>query len=74
MLYSCIKLSPVIVGIVCATVAVYWGRRVADRRIERVTTARRRVAELVARCDAENALVSAGDERGLSGDFPPAAL
>ena len=59
----------VIVGTVCVAVAV----RMADRRAERIEAQRRRLAGLAARADEQNRLVMAGDERGVYGEFPPAA-
>jgi hypothetical protein len=63
-----------IAGVIGLIAAVYWGRRVADRRAERVEAERRRLAELVARADAQHRMVVEGDERGVFGEFPPAAI
>ncbi len=59
----------VIVGAVCVAVAV----RMVGRRVERIEARRHRLAELAARADEQNRLVMAGDERGVYGEFPPAA-
>lgn len=59
----------VIVGSVCVAVAV----RMVDRRAERIEARRRLLAELAARADEQNRLLMQGDERGVYGEFPPAA-
>lgn len=69
-----VKFWPVLVAIVGLIVAVYWGRRAADRHAERVGAERDRLAGLVARADEQNYWVLAGDERGVFGEFPPAAV
>ena len=43
--------------------------RADDRQLER----RRRAAEIRARADRQHAAVLAGDDRGVYGDYPPAA-
>jgi hypothetical protein len=63
----------VIVGSVCVAGALRWAHRVADRRAERIEAQRRRLAGLAARADEQNSLVMQGDERGVYGEFPPAA-
>jgi hypothetical protein len=63
----------VIVGSVSGAVAVRWAHRVADRRAERIEAERRRLAGLVARADEQHRLVMQSDERGVYGEFPPAA-
>jgi hypothetical protein len=47
--------------------------RRAQRRAERIEAQRRRLAELAARADEQDRLVMQGDERGVYGEFPPAA-
>jgi hypothetical protein len=59
----------VIVGAVCVAVAARW----AHRRAERIEAQQRRLAELSVRADEQNRLVMQGDERGVYGEFPPAA-
>ena len=63
-----------IAGIIGVIVVVHWGRHAVDRHGERVEAERRRVAELVARCDERNAWLFAGDERGLYGEYSPVAM
>ena len=63
----------VIVGTVSVAVAVRWAHRVADRRAERIEAQRRRRAGLAARADEQHRLVMQSDERGVYGEFPPAA-
>jgi hypothetical protein len=67
-----VKMWPVIVGVVGLIVAAYWGRRVADRHVERRAAECRRVAELVARADRQHNWVMQGDPRGTYGDEYPA--
>jgi hypothetical protein len=59
-----VKFWPLIVGVIGAIVAAYWGRRFADRHAERVEAERRRLAGIVARADQQHAWVLAGDPRG----------
>ena len=59
----------VIIGAVCVAVAVRW----RHRRAERIEARQHRLAELAARADEQNRLVMQGDERGVYGEFPPAA-
>ena len=63
----------VIVGTVCVAVAVRRAHRVADRRAERIQAQQRRLAGLAARADEQHRLVMQSDERGVYGEFPPAA-
>ena len=63
----------VIVGAVCVAVAMRRAHRVADRRAELIEAQRRRLAGLAARADEQNRLLMQGDERGVYGEFPPAA-
>ena len=63
----------VIVGAACVAVAMRWAHGVADRRAERIEARRRRLAGLAARADEQNRLLMQGDERGVYGEFPPAA-
>jgi hypothetical protein len=51
--------------------AAYWGQRVADRHAARVGAERRRLAGLADRADKQHALLLAGDERDVFGEFPP---
>ena len=44
------------------------------RRDDRAVAARRRDAELCARADRQHALVLAGDDLGVYGQYPPAEL
>lgn len=69
-----VKLWPVIVGIVAVVVAVYWGRRAAARHAERIAADRRRLAGLAARADQQHEWIMGGDERGVYGEFTPAAM
>jgi hypothetical protein len=69
VLVALLTVWAVIVGAVCVAVAV----RMAGRRVERIETRRHRLAELAARADEQNRLVMQGDERGVYGEFPPAA-
>jgi hypothetical protein len=64
------RLIAAVVGMFCA---VHWARRVADRHAERVEAERRRLAGLVARADEQHEWIRSGDERGVWGEFPPAA-
>jgi hypothetical protein len=63
----------VIVGSVSVAVGVRWAHRVGDRRAERIEAQRRRLAGLAAQADEQHHLVMQGDERGVYGEFPPAA-
>lgn len=69
-----VKLFWWIVGIVGVVAAVYLVRRAVDRHAERVEAERRRLAGLVARADQQHRWVLGGDERGVWGEFPPAAM
>jgi hypothetical protein len=69
VLVALLTVWAVIVGAVCVAVAV----RMVGRRVERIETGRHRLAELAARADEQNCLVMQGDERGVYGEFPPAA-
>ena len=64
----------VIVGTVSVAVGVRWARRIAGRRAERIETQRRRLAELAAHADEQNRLLMESDDRGIYGEFPPAAI
>jgi hypothetical protein len=72
-----VKLFWWIVGITAVIVvvvkAVKWGRRAADERAARIEAERRRLAELAARADEQYRLVMQGDQRGVYGEYPPAA-
>jgi hypothetical protein len=63
----------VIVGTVSVAVGMRCARRVAGRRAERIEAQRCRRAELAARADEQNRLALRSDERGIYGEFPPAA-
>jgi hypothetical protein len=69
VLVALLTVWAVIIGAVCVAVAVRW----AHRRAERIEARRRRLASLAARADEQNRLVMHGDERGVYGEFPPAA-
>jgi hypothetical protein len=64
----------VIVGTVSVAVGVRWARRIAGRRAERIEAQRRRLAELAAHADEQNRLLMESDDRGIYGEFPPAAI
>jgi len=64
----------VIVGAVSVAVGVRWARRLTGRRAERIEAQRCRLAELAARADEQNRLLMESDERGIYGEFPPAAI
>jgi hypothetical protein len=64
----------VIVGSISVAVGVRWTRRLNCRRAERIAAQRRRSAELAAHADEQNSLVLRNDERGVYGEFPPAAI
>jgi hypothetical protein len=64
----------VIVGTVCVAVGARWARRVAGRRAERIEAQRCQLAGLAARADEQNRLVMHSDQRGIYGEFPPAAI
>ena len=63
----------VIVGTVSVAAALRWAHRAADRRAECIEARRRRLAGLAARADEQHRLVMQSDERGVYGEFPPAA-
>ena len=69
-----VKFWPVLVAIVGLIVAVYWGRRVADRHAERIEAERRRLAGLMGRADAQHNWTLQGDDRGLYDEYPPVAV
>jgi hypothetical protein len=69
VLVALVTVWAVIIGAVCVAVAV----RMAGRRTERIEARQRRLAELAARADEQDRLVLQGDERGVYGEFPPAA-
>jgi membrane protein implicated in regulation of membrane protease activity len=73
-----VKLFWYIVGVAAAIVvvvkAVKWRRRAADERAQRVEAERRRLAGLRGRADAQHNWTLQGDERGLYGEYPPAAM
>jgi hypothetical protein len=69
-----VKFWPVIVGVIGMIVDVHWGRRAVDRHAECVESAQRRLAEMAARADQQHAWATVGDERGVFGKFPPAAM
>ena len=52
------------------------GTKVITRRlaVERVEGERRRLAGIVARADQQHAWVTAGDERGVYGEYPAATV
>ena len=64
----------VIVSTVCVAVAARLAHRAADRRAECIEAQRRRLAGLAARADEQHRLVMEDDERGVYGEFPPAAM
>ena len=64
----------VIVGTVSVAVGVRWARRISGRRAERIEAQRRRLAELAAHADEQNRLLMESDDRGIYGEFPPAAI
>jgi hypothetical protein len=64
----------VIVGSISVSVGLRWARRVGARRVERIEAQRRQEAELAAHADEQNSLVLRNDERGIYGEFPPAAI
>jgi len=53
---------------------MYLGRRAVESHAQRVEAERRRLAGLVARADAQYRMAVEGDERGVFGEFPPAAI
>jgi hypothetical protein len=53
---------------------VYVVRSMLDTAAGQRELARRRQAAIAARCDAENAAVVAGDNRGVYGQFPEERL
>jgi hypothetical protein len=55
-------------------VAVYWGRRAADRHAERVEAERRRLAGLVARADQQQEWIMGGDEPGVYSEYSSAPI
>jgi hypothetical protein len=69
-----LKYWPLIVGVICLTAAVYFGRRVADRHAGRVEAERCRLAGLRVRAEAQHIWALQGDERGWFGEYPPAAI
>ena len=69
VLVALVTVWAVIIGAVCVAVAA----RMAGRRTERIEVQRRRLASLAARADEQNRLWMRGDERGVYGEFPPAA-
>jgi lysylphosphatidylglycerol synthetase-like protein (DUF2156 family) len=69
VLVALVTVWSVIIGAICVAVAV----RRAQRRAERIEAQRRRLAELATRADEQDRLVMRGDERGVYGEFPPAA-
>jgi predicted membrane-bound spermidine synthase len=69
VLVALVTVWAVIIGAVCVAVAM----RMVGRRAERIEVQRRRLAELAARADEQNRLMMQGDERGVYGEFPPAA-
>ena len=68
-----VKFWPVIVAVVGIVCAVAWGRLAADRRAEHAQAQRRRLAGLAARADQQHSWIMEGDERGVYGEYPPAA-
>ena len=69
VLVALVTVWAVIIGAVCVAVAL----RLAHRRGERIEAQRHRLAELAARADEQDRLALQGDERGVYGEFPPAA-
>jgi hypothetical protein len=69
VLVALVTVWSVIIGAICVAVALRRGQR----RAERIEAQRRRLAELAARADEQDRLVMQGDERGVYGEFPPAA-
>jgi hypothetical protein len=69
VLVALVTVWAVIIGAICVAVAL----RRRHRRAELIEARRRRLAELAARADEQNRLVMQGDERGVYGEFPPAA-
>jgi hypothetical protein len=69
VLVALVTVWAVIIGSICVAVAV----RSRHRRAERTEARQHRLAELATRADEQNRLVMRGDERGVYGEFPPAA-
>jgi hypothetical protein len=69
VLVALVTVWAVIIGAICVAVAL----RRRHLRAERIEARRRRLAGLAARADEQNRLVMQGDERGVYGEFPPAA-
>jgi hypothetical protein len=69
VLVALVTVWAVIIGAICVAVAV--GR--AQRRAGRIEAQRRQQAELATRADEQDRLVLQGDQRGIYGEFPPAA-
>ncbi len=61
----------VIVGVIAATALLMWGVMAAARMVDRHQD--RRLA-IEARADQQHAWVMAGDDRGIYGMYPPAAV
>ena len=57
--------------IVCV---VRWGVRAADRQWQREQAERSRIAELTARAEQQRTWVLEGDDRGVYGEYPTAAM
>jgi hypothetical protein len=72
-----VRFWPYIVGTVAGIAVIVWlvryGMRAVDPSWEREQAKQRRRAELAARADEQHAWVMLGDERGVYGEFPPAA-
>jgi hypothetical protein len=69
VLVALVTVWAVIIAAICVAVAVRW----RHRRAERIQAQQHRLAELAARADEQDRLVMRGDERGVYGEFPPAA-
>jgi hypothetical protein len=69
VLVALVTVWAVIIGALCLAVALRW----RHRRAERSEARRGRLAGLAARADEQNRLFMQGDERGIYGEFPPAA-
>jgi hypothetical protein len=64
----------VIVAVVGTVAAVYYSRRAVDRHVARIGAERRRLAGLRGRAEAQHNWTLQGDDRGLYGEYPPAAI
>jgi hypothetical protein len=64
-----------VIALVLAAVAVWkFGPGVWARHEAAVAAERHRLAAIAARADEQHRLVTQGDERGVYGDYPPAAV